>query len=291
MGKRLFIIGNGFDLLHRLPTCYQDYHQYLLQNGESWMANMLEFYFGNETKAKSNLLWSDLERALGIYKVEDIYSFLCEGHSLDLDHIMQSTGEVEAEVEYHFVKICETFQETFKSWCQSIDLSVIKKNDRFSFLADDVFLTFNYSDTLERIYGLNDNQVLHIHGRASTGDNLIIGHNNPATMPKNIQEDFYDHEANYKEIVVTINKLEKKTKKIISANRSFFDGLNPIDDVTVIGHSMADVDLPYFEEVKRCVETNTKWHFSYYDENEKSHIKDVAAQLVIASNKYDMFKF
>lgn len=188
------------------------------------------------------------------------------------------------------MKICETFQKTFKSWCQSVDLSAIKKKEGFSFLADDKFLTFNYSDTLERVYGLNNNQVLHIHGRASTGDNLIIGHNKPATMPENIKEDFYDHEANYMEIVETINKLEKKTKRIISANRSFFDGLNPIDEVTVIGHSMANVDLPYFEEVKRCVETRTKWHFSYYDEDEKSHIKDVAAQLVLSSSKYDMFE-
>jgi len=290
MGKRLFIIGNGFDLLHGLPTRYKDYHQYLLQNGESWMANMLEFYFGNETKAKRNLLWSDLERALGIYKVEDIYSFICEGHSLDLDHLMQSNGEVEAEVEYHFVKICETFQETFKSWCQSIDLSVIKKKEGLSFLADDIFLTFNYSDTLERVYNLKDNQVLHIHGRASTGDNLIIGHNKPATMPQNIKEDFYDHEANYKEIVETINKLEKKTRRIISANRSFFDGLDTVDEIMVIGHSMADVDLPYFKEVERCVDTSAQWHFSYYDEDEKSHIKDVAAKLLLYSGKYDMFE-
>lgn len=30
--KKLFIIGNGFDLAHKMPTKYQDFHEYLKEN-------------------------------------------------------------------------------------------------------------------------------------------------------------------------------------------------------------------------------------------------------------------
>lgn len=290
MSNQLYIIGNGFDLAHGLPTRYQNYHQYLMDNNELWMCNMLEFFFGNELKVTENLLWSDLERALGIYDVEDIYDFLQEGHTLDLDHIGQSTGELEAEVEYHFVKICEKFNETFTEWCKSIDLSKTKRIDSLGISGNGTFLTFNYSDTLESVYGIGDPQVLHIHGRASKDDELIVGHNKHASMPTDIKEDFYDHEANYNAIVDTINRLEKKTGKIISNNRRFFDGLNTIEKIIVIGHSIADVDMPYFEEVNKNVNADSKWRFSYHNKEEIGHIDNVAKRLGISSNNYQLFE-
>ena len=39
-------------------------------------------------------------------------------------------------------------------------------------------------DTLEKVYGIEEGRVLHIHGRAASGDELIVGHNNPARMPR-----------------------------------------------------------------------------------------------------------
>ena len=31
---RLWVLGNGFDLAHEMPTSYWDYHQYLITKGE-----------------------------------------------------------------------------------------------------------------------------------------------------------------------------------------------------------------------------------------------------------------
>lgn len=289
MGNRLYIIGNGFDLAHGLPTKYWDYHEFLKQKGETWMMNMLEYYFGNVQGETSNILWSDLERALGVYNLKAIYDFLREGHTLDEDHITRSIEEVEAEVQYHFVGICEKFSETFTEWCESIDLKGAVPLKCFNFNATDRFLTFNYSDTLEKVYDIVEGQLVHIHGRASKGDELIVGHNNPASMPKNIKEDFYDHEANYRAIVDTVNRLEKKTGLIIGRHRVFFDGLVNVDEVVVIGHSIAGVDMPYFRKVKKCVDANAKWEFSYHSSKEIEHIDDVAKQLGITSSNYGTF--
>lgn len=278
---RLWIVGNGFDRAHGLPTGYADYYRFLVDNGEEWMASMLEFYFGNVPGHPVNILWSQLEKALGIYSIDSIYDFLKEGHTLDLDHVSQYVGEVESEVQYHFVEICEKFSETFTNWCHSIDLGGTKQRNEFGFIANDIFLTFNYTDTLEAVYGIDERRVLHIHGRAAYGDGLIVGHNNPAKMPKGIEDDFLDNTANIRAIVDTVNKLEKKTKQIIAANKPFFDSLGNIDEVKVYGHSIEEVDMPYFEEVKKNVAQNAKWQFYCHDERKVGHYEDVAKRLGI----------
>ena len=285
---RLWIIGNGFDLAHDMPTSYGDYHHYLLKQNEKWLVNMLEYYFGNESNTPKNILWSQLEKALGIYDVKAIYGFLKEGHSMDIDHVSQYVGEVEAEVQYHFVGICEKFSETFTGWCEQIDLKGVKPMGKFCFSASDIFMTFNYTDTLEQIYCIDENQVLHIHGRASKGEELIVGHNNPARMPRGIKDDFIDNTANYRAIVETINRLEKKSKRIIAEKGLFFKGLGAVDEVIVYGHSIEKVDIGYFEEVMRNVEANAHWRFYCYNESKKRHFYDVAIRLGIARGQYDV---
>lgn len=285
---RLWIIGNGFDLAHSMPTNYADYHHYLLKQNENWLVGMLEYYFGNDAHLSRNILWSQLEKALGIYDVKAIYDFLKEGHSLDIDHVQQYVGEVEAEVQYHFVGICDKFNETFNGWCEQIELEGVKPLSVFGFSANDIFLTFNYTDTLERIYSIDEKQVLHIHGRASKGEELIVGHNNPAKMPDGIEDDFLDNTANYLAIVDTINHLEKKSKRIIDEHRAFFNRLGSVDEIIVYGHSIERVDFGYFEEVKRDVNANAHWKFYCYDKSKKKHFDDVVIQLGLSNNQYDV---
>lgn len=278
----LHIIGNGFDLAHGLPTSYWNYHQFLKANGEDWFIGMMENYFGNTKamdnfKKQGNILWSDLEKALGEYDVDCIFRYLKEGHSLDLNHVQRSVDEVEAELKYHFVDIKQQFQETFADWCRSIDVSKAKAKKIPHFDPNGLFLTFNYSDTLERVYGIPNKNVLHIHGRASNPDSeIIVGHNNPAKLTKAYKEDFYDVPAYMNIIVETINGLHKDQEGIISRNEKFFNALKVIDKVVVYGHSMEAVDMPYFEEVQSKVQPNTRWHFSYYKEKEKDEKRDKA---------------
>ena len=285
---RLWIIGNGFDMAHGLPTKYSDYHNYLETIGEEWMANMLEFYFGNVPGYPNNILWSQLEKALGIYSIDAIYDFLKEGHTLDPDHVGQYVEEVEAEVHYHFVKICEKFTETFTGWCKRIRMDGVKPVKLFSFTKSDRFLSFNYTDTLERVYGVDDSRVLHIHGRATKSDELIIGHNRPANMPTGITDDFLDNTANIREIVKTINKLEKKVESVIQQNRMWFDSIENVDEVTVYGHSIEEVDIDYFKEVCRCVEAKAHWTFFYYDEDAINHFNEVAKELGLNENRFEL---
>ena len=49
---------------------------------------------------------------------------------------------------------------------------------------------------------------------------------------------------------------------IIKKHRSFFDELTTIKYIFVIGHSLSEVDYPYFEEI--CKKTNAKWYIGYH---------------------------
>ena len=75
---RLYIIGNGFDLFHRLPTSYEDFRKYLKSNDEKIYDYVMESYntlaypsntnvfIGGLENSDSNLLiWNDFEKALG----------------------------------------------------------------------------------------------------------------------------------------------------------------------------------------------------------------------------------
>ncbi|MES9797827.1 AbiH family protein, partial [Bacillus toyonensis] len=47
-----------------------------------------------------------------------------------------------------------------------------------------------------------------------------------------------------------------------------------VERVIIIGHSLGDVDLPYFKKVKERVNENTEWHVYYYRENEIENFRD-----------------
>ena len=111
----------------------------------------------------------------------------------------------------------------------------------------------------------------------------------PQRCQGGIEDDFLDNTANIRAIVETVNKLEKKTKKIIACNRMFFDSLGSINKVVVYGHSIEDVDMPYFEEVGKCVNAaSTRWTFYCYDDEKKKHYEDVARRLGLMKGRFDI---
>lgn len=58
MIKRLFIVGNGFDLAHNLPTSYEKDFKRIAKNNES-VSNFWELYSFDGSK-----IWSNFENCL-----------------------------------------------------------------------------------------------------------------------------------------------------------------------------------------------------------------------------------
>ena len=54
----------------------------------------------------------------------------------------------------------------------------------------------------------------------------------------------------------------------IRNEKSFFDKYVSLNEIYVLGHSLADVDLPYFEKIAR-ESSEAKWYVSYRDDDLK----------------------
>lgn len=76
----------------------------------------------------------------------------------------------------------------------------------------------------------------------------------------------------------------KKTQGAIAMNRAFFESLGSIKNIVVIGHSLSDVDLPYFHEIRRHV-TDNHWYITYYDQRSRQGIAAFVGEMGISSNR------
>lgn len=66
-----------------------------------------------------------------------------------------------------------------------------------------------------------------------------------------------------------MNERRKPTEEIIFKNRLFFKPLQATTDIYVYGHSYSMVDKDYYEEIRKNVNLETKWHLGYHDDNSR----------------------
>ncbi len=79
----------------------------------------------------------------------------------------------------------------------------------------------------------------------------------------------YSYESAKSEIISYYTKAFKNTALIIKNKINFFENLKNVKTVTVLGHSIAAVDIKYFEAVKKYTSQNAKWIVTYYSDLEK----------------------
>lgn len=276
-GKTLYIIGNGFDLAHGMPTRYGDFKRWLIENGRIDVIHELESAFPVQ-KDNEYLLWSDFEKALGLYDLDKVINWSWD----DLYLTEFSIGGQVFGVPNLFLntQLPDILNEEFTKWCHCIPLATAPK--AFHLDKDAYYLTFNYTDTLEGLYGIPQKHILHIHGQASRNDKLIVGHNrliNPA--------DYWDYNLDMRENnermqrLTDMNDLRKPYYEILEHNNLFFMGLNHVRDIHIIGHSCAEVDYPYLQKIKESVDIGAIWHFTPYSNEDRYRINKLIHKMGI----------
>jgi len=85
----------------------------------------------------------------------------------------------------------------------------------------------------------------------------------------------------------------KNTGEIIRYHEDFFSSLKEINEITVLGHSLGEVDIPY---INRIIQSSAnpsaiKWNFSYYSESDKERIKHFSHKFSIAEELIRLFAF
>ena len=136
------------------------------------------------------------------------------------------------------------------------------------------YLTFNYTETLEKHYHIVEKNVLHIHGsRLEKESTFIIGHGNyrDSSEPYGNDELLFPYQNANSEVIKIMNNWTKNQGIIIEHHKPFFMSLAKCKDVRIMGLSYNDIDLPYIKEVADSVSLDCKWWLYYY--NPKDFIK------------------
>lgn len=272
----LYIIGNGFDLAHGMATRYGDFNRWLIKNERYDVIQELQSAYpakmGNDF-----LLWSDFEAALGQYDIEKVINWSWE----DLLLTEVSIGGQRFDNPQFFLEtqLNEIINSAFSAWAREI---ILASHSKFILPMDALYLSFNYTDTIEKLYGIPENQVLHIHGRASKGDKLIVGHNRMIDPCDYWDDRIYLRENNERmQRLCNMNDLCKPFNEIIERNDDFFRRMNAVQDVYVLGHSCGEIDYPYFRKVKYSVAGHAQWHFNPYSDEDVRRIEKLKKEISI----------
>ena len=300
---RLFILGNGFDCAHGLPTGYSDFRDYLEIHNPEFLIEFekIHNYYPVEEERLSSLmlkkrkdliketLWKKFESNLSKFDIDRMVS---ESSSLR-DLMVPDVGDVGVKdtMDAHWndnYEFLYKIDELMLQWIESISLSQIKKLRAFD--VDDLFLTFNYTKVLEKIYNIPANHVLHIHGSIDNAS-IVIGHNDNAITEKMLshvkqsQENFDEFDESVYEFIYKIQKkYVKDTQSQISQNWHFFVNLKGVNEIYVLGHSFGKVDWPYFEVIRK-ISKEAKWNVYYFHVSDKKAFNCLNEKLKIPKSK------
>ena len=272
--SKLYIIGNGFDLAHGIPSRYSDFRQYCELNMREMYEKLNRYYDGGDE------LWSDFERELPNLNQDALFGWATINNpewNQSWNGYYNFINEIRNEVDY-----VEGLKLYFTEWIKSISLDGVRQ--QYAILdADSSFLTFNYTLTLEDVYHIPANRILHIHGKVECDfPQLVVGHNMPDREVEHIftSESEIEEEA-CEEVANLVKGWHKDTDGIIAAYEDYFTNLADVTEVFVLGHSMNDVDLPYFNKVKQCASADANWHISVFDDSDRRNKQHAVGNLQI----------
>ncbi len=153
---KLYIIGNGFDLAHGIQSRYSDFRDFLINKYPYYYSSIMFGY--NYTDE----LWKNIENELplcAIYIEENGFQMGNEmREELDYNSLDDMGIGIWLDEQYRFLNKLPKY---LRLWIESIDTS---KEMFYKIDKDSKFLTFNYTDTLERVYSINSKNIKHIHG-------------------------------------------------------------------------------------------------------------------------------
>ncbi|MCA1325146.1 bacteriophage abortive infection AbiH family protein [Herbaspirillum sp. alder98] len=250
----LYVIGNGFDLWHGIPSSLRDFKTNVLNTDSDIHRDVEEYLPAGED-------WCDLECSLAELDADMLSNNL--GHFMsaygDADWSDSGHHDFQYEVEQVVERLSARLRKLFGTWIRSLQIpTAISAVRRLSLDPQAQYLTFNYTSTLHKVYGIAQRQVLHIHGCADDPDqNLVLGH---AWAPEsrrslNDREDIEELDSRLAEANNIIDDYFsatfKPSKELIAQNRLFFDMLTNTERVLVLGHSLSTVDEVYFRALLR----------------------------------------
>ena len=282
--KNLYIIGNGFDLHHGVRCDFEDFMKWLKKNDKSLFTDLTQVY----DDAENNNWWRDFENSLAQLNIN--YYANKKGNLYDPEYIKdgsieEKTGYASQNVIEEFDKIKESLRQDFQKWLSDVYKNC-PKDKKIQFPSEgSIFLTFNYTKTLEDIYEIDAKRVYHIHGVIDDKDSMVVGHGlgeeelNDMLKSQELRiGEVWNKKLNrmtrlqivtakHKELAAlssleSIVSLKKDVEGCIEKNQQFFNEILDVERIYVYGFSFSSIDKPYLEKnIRRRKTRNTLGDF------------------------------
>ncbi len=304
----LYVIGNGFDLMHGARSSYYDFGKTIGKN------SILRFYLDNYLEVDD--LWADFEGALARINVE----MMCAPHIMD--SFLDSIGAFDKDAGVaEFYLAAETAAAPIRSFATDLRKRFLKWVLTLRTKTDDrplkgiikqngKYLNFNYTEFVEELYGVGGDRICYIHGcrnkcKGFPSEELVLGH-----MP-GASDNQYDFEDQYTYVPVehtqmvydaqqvalgyvseADEELTKNCDSIIERHRDFFDSLSCINRIITIGHSLYPVDWEYFSEIISIAgkENNLQWFLGCHGKADLDRIIDFVNHFRISKDRVYIFR-
>ncbi len=278
--ETLLVLGNGFDIMHGVKSSYGDFAATLGRHSE--LRDTLELYLRSED------LWYNFEESLAkldagmmLDTVEDwldIYGAYDEDAQA-ADYFMA----IDMAMEPIYV-ITNDLPRRFRAWVEKLTADGRTPLTHLM-LPKARYLNFNYTDFPELLYGVPHGNIKYIHGcrkriKGKAKDELILGHvpdaeylygsrgsRSRGRRRNSGRAQFAElarEQAGAQWVDYYSEKFTKNTSGIIAKNKTFFESASTFSDVYTIGHSLAEVDYPYFAELLKHNGKKAQWHISYH---------------------------
>jgi len=294
--KNLYIIGNGFDQHHDIQCSFLNFMEWIKKNDAVLFFKLTQVY----NNAWEHNWWSDFESNLAQLDIN--YYASRKGNLYDPEYIKE--GSIEEKTEFASRKVIEEFdrikgslRNDFQKWLSEA-YGNCKKDKKIQFPNEDsIFLTFNYTKTLEEIYKIDIKQVYHIHGTIDDKESMIVGHGLGIEELNDVLEslkprigEVWSEKLNrmtrfqfvtpeHIELATvssleSIMSLKKDVEGCIEKNKRFFNEILDVERIYVYGFSFSSIDMPYLEKIIRRTKPETHWVISWYSQDDKRRIMD-----------------
>lgn len=357
VGKKILLIGNGFDLAHGLPTSYKDFLDFCKMVRELYTYPIID----NEYNQKKLIDWNTdktiKSKLLECYEnrkncfedkittqckeLDELYDCIKENvwinyflereksigenwidFESEISNVVQAIETLKGYIErdedvlkikdtkqqtiIYFLKIAKkSLQDVFNlkridSFIEDIsieldklirsleiyicefvnEIDIIKENDDIKTITPDYVLSFNYSNTYERIY-VQSKEVTYdyIHGKADIKNNvdtcnLVLGIDEYLEDDKNDKLEFIAfkkfYQRIYKSTDSTYMKWVEQIKKYPEVNHNLF----------IFGHSLDKTDRDILKLLICNDNVTTKIYYYRKNKNDKKELGKLIKNLV-----------
>lgn len=291
-----FLIGNGFDLNVGLDTKYTDFYKYYLPRHNDELSTII---------GENIDTWSDLELSLGrcTGKLKDKEVFWkCEPVLEEcllnyLEEQMKRINIIDEQkrrnicynMRYSVTNFYEKFPEKIKEYIKKI-LSDESEQIEYS------FITFNYTDALERcleaaekedqfmdgLWSEIGKRVLHIHGATKSGD-IVLGVNDDSQITdREFRNNRSDRQRFIKEEIIEHNGNANKERAREIIDRSSI--------ICIFGMSIGVTDKTWWQYIGEWLKRDKDRRLIIFAKDENSH-GDSKYSNVCENEMKDKFKY